>query len=56
LAGLGAINLSQPEYNDMELIFQHSIDRGILIIGLRRDAAEAALRNGRTLHGRVHSP
>ena len=41
--GLGAINLSQPEYNDMELIFQHSIDRGILIIGLRRDAAEAAL-------------
>lgn len=56
LAGLGAINLSQPEYNDMELIFQHSIDRGILIIGLRRDAAEAALRSGRTLHGRVHSP
>ena len=54
--GLGAINLSQPEYNDMELIFQHSIDRGILIIGLRRDAAEAALRAGRDLHGRVHCP
>jgi hypothetical protein len=54
LQGLGAINLSQPEYNDMELIFQHSIDRGILIIGLRRDCAEEALRAGRNLHGRVH--
>lgn len=56
LEGLGAVNLSQPEYNDMDVIFEHSIDRGILIIGLRRDAAEAALRAGRDLHGRVHCP
>lgn len=52
--GVYAVNLSQPEYNDMERIFRHTIDRGIQIIGLKRDAADAALENGRDLHGNVH--
>lgn len=51
---LHAVNLSQPELNDMERIFANTIDRGIPIIGLRRDAAEQALAAGRDLRGLVH--
>jgi hypothetical protein len=52
--GLFAVNLSQPEYNDMERIFRHTVDRGIPLIGFSRAAAEAALAQGRDLHGWVH--
>jgi len=52
--GLTTINMSQPEYNDMDAIFDHTVDKGINIIGLPRDAAEAALARGRDLRGRVH--
>lgn len=54
LPGVGTINLSQPEYNDMEKIFASTIDHGINIIGLPRISAEQALAQGRDLHGRVH--
>ncbi|MFW6158065.1 MAG: hypothetical protein ACOC8E_01750, partial [Planctomycetota bacterium] len=49
-----AIAMSQPEYNDMEEIYRSTVDRGIKLIGLRREAAEAALAAGRDLHGCVH--
>ena len=51
---LNAINLSQPELNNMETIWSNTVDRGIKVIGLRRDAAEAALSAGRPLRGQVH--
>ena len=51
--GVYAVNLSQPECNDMERIFQNTVDKGITLIGLRRDAAEEAMARGRELHGRV---
>jgi hypothetical protein len=54
LPGLTAVNLSQPETNDMEVILKHTVDKGIAILGLPRDAAEAALARGRSLRGRVH--
>lgn len=54
--GLTAINLSQPELNDMEVIFAHTVDKGIALIGLTPDAARAALDAGRDLHGLVHTP
>jgi hypothetical protein len=54
LPGLRAINMSQPELNDMEKIYRHTVDRGILMLDLRREAAEAALAANRDLHGRVH--
>jgi hypothetical protein len=54
LRGLHAINLSQPGLNDMEKIFTNTVDRGINLIGLDREAAEAALGRGRDLRGRVH--
>jgi len=51
---LYAINLSQPEYNDMETIYTHIVDNAIKIVGLQREAGEAALARGRDLHGQVH--
>jgi len=54
LDGLHAVNLSQPEYNDMETIFKHTVDRGIPVIGLQRDSAQEAISRGRNLHGLVH--
>ncbi len=54
LAGLHAVNLSQPDYNDMGTIFAHTVDKGINLIGLQRWSAEEALARGRNLQGRVH--
>jgi hypothetical protein len=54
LPGLRAINMSQPELNDMETIYRHTVDQGVFLLDLRRDAAEAALAANRDLHGRVH--
>jgi hypothetical protein len=55
MRGLYAINMSQPEYNNMETIYRHIVDNGIKIVGLRRDAAERAISAGRDLHGQVHA-
>jgi hypothetical protein len=55
IKGLNAINLSQPHLNNMDKILTHTVDRGIALLGLERSAAEAAVENGRDLHGRVHS-
>ena len=52
--GLFAINLSQPELNDMETIFRNTVDKGILILDLPRPAAERALATDRDFRGRVH--
>ncbi len=54
LEGLAAVNMSQPEYNDMETIFANTVDRGIRLLGLARSAGEQALAAGRDLGGRVH--
>jgi hypothetical protein len=54
MPGVHAVNLSQPHLNDMEVIYRSTVDRGINIIGLAREAAEAALAAGRSLEGRVH--
>ena len=52
--GVSAVNISQPELNDMETIFRATVDRGINLIGLAPAAVEQALAQGRPLHGRVH--
>jgi len=54
MAGMRAINLSQPSYNDMETIYTHTVDKGILLLGFSREHAEKAVADGRDLHGRVH--
>ena len=40
LPGLTGINLSQPEYNDMEIIYRNTVDRGIKILAFREDRAK----------------
>ena len=40
LPGLFGINLSQPEYNDMEKIYQNSVDKGICILGFHPTRAK----------------
>jgi uroporphyrinogen-III decarboxylase len=37
---LYGVNLSQPEYNDMETIYRNTVDRGIPIIGFNAARAE----------------
>lgn len=54
LRGLHAIQLSQPELNDMEHVYCQTVDRGIKLLGLKREAADAALAAGHDLHGQVH--
>jgi uroporphyrinogen-III decarboxylase len=55
IPNLYAINLTQPELNDMEVIYQHTVDKGICLLGLERKAAETALAAGRNLHGKIHT-
>lgn len=52
--GVYAVNMSQPEYNDMECILRNTVDRGIALIGLQQGAAEAELARGRDLRGLAH--
>jgi hypothetical protein len=54
LSGISAINLTQPELNNMEQIYTHTIDKGINLLALQRKAAEEAVRSQRDLHHRVH--
>ena len=54
LRGLHAIHLSQPDLNDMEKVYRHTVDKGIKLLDLNREAAELALARGRDLHGQVH--
>lgn len=52
---MGGIQLSQPDYNDMNVIFDHTVDKNIKLLGLRQDGVEAAMKNNRPLKGQVHT-
>jgi len=54
MAGMRAINMSQPHLNDMETIYRHTVDKGVLLLGFSREYAEKAVAEGRDMHGRVH--
>jgi uroporphyrinogen-III decarboxylase len=54
MQNLHSIHMTEPQHNEMETIYAHTVDRGIHIIGLQRAAAEATVATGRDLHGRVH--
>jgi hypothetical protein len=54
MPGMHAIAMSQPDYNDMEVIYRHTVDRGINLLGFNRTAADEALAAGRDLRGCVH--
>jgi len=52
--GLHAIQMSQPECNDVEVILQNTVELGFQLLGFSRDVAEQLLKQGRNLHGNVH--
>jgi hypothetical protein len=49
------IQLSQPDYNDMDTIFKHTVDKNIKLLGLRQDGVEMALEQNRPLKGQIHT-
>ncbi len=51
---LYAIHMSQPEYNDLEIIFRNTVDKNIRILGMKLDIARLALEQGRDLRKSVH--
>ena len=54
IEGLYGFNLSQPDWNDMEIIYQNSVDKGLEIIGMPAYEVERAMKAGRPLRGLVH--
>lgn len=54
MKGVYAVPMSQPHLNDMEKIYENTVDKEIKLIGFSREAAEKALASGRNLHGNVH--
>jgi hypothetical protein len=54
--GLTAINMSQPHLNDMEMIYQYTVDQGIKIIDLDPAWVQKAVDLGRRLYGHVACP
>lgn len=53
IKGLSGINMSQPDWNDMEIIYRNTIDKGLTIIGMPEVEIIRAGKEGRPLHGRV---
>jgi hypothetical protein len=54
IQGLYAVHMSQPELNDVETVCRDTIDKGITLIGMKREAAAWLMQQGRATHGRVH--
>ena len=50
MEGLTAVNVAQPELNDMEIIDRNTVDRGLKILALQN---EVAGRAARPLRGQV---
>jgi hypothetical protein len=51
--GVYSVHVTQPECNDMELIYRNTVDKGIKLIGLPRVIAQEAIEQGRDLRGNV---
>ncbi|MHB0998968.1 MAG: hypothetical protein ACYC27_06950 [Armatimonadota bacterium] len=54
MTGLHAIAMSQPDLNDMEMIYRSTVDKGIKLIGFSKSHAETALASGKNLRSQVH--
>lgn len=55
IRGVDVLNLTQPEYNDMEKVFQATVDQGMKLVGLPKVAVEEAQKRGRPLRGLVNT-
>ena len=48
---LTAVNMSQPQLNDLDTVFHHTVDRGLPLLGFSRERAGNPTRD---LRGRAH--
>ena len=55
MENMWGIQLSQPDYNDMETIFKYTVDKKIKLLGLRQDGIEQAIQQKRPLKGQIHT-
>lgn len=54
IKGLTGINMSQPHLNDMEKIYQNTVDKNIKLLGFNRKAAEKNVTRSGVFHGNMH--
>lgn len=54
IRNLSGINMSQPDWNDMEIIYRNTVDKGLAIIGMPEYEVQRATAAGRPLRGLVH--
>lgn len=52
--GVYAFNMSQPEYNNMNIIYKNTVDKGIKLLGFSPEYAKQALKDGIDLHSSVN--
>lgn len=55
LPGFYALNMSQPDWNDMSVIYENTIHKGATIVGLANYEVNRCLREGLDLMGRVEA-
>lgn len=55
LPGFYALNMSQPDWNDMGVIYDNTIRKGAVIVGLANFEVNRCLREGIDLMGRVEA-
>lgn len=53
--GLYSVNVAQPHLNDMECVFQHTVDKGISILGLAAAWVRENRKSTPYTHGLVHA-
>lgn len=51
---LFAINMSQPEYNELETVYDNTIDKGLKILDLEKSYAEKVEKNNRANIQNIH--
>jgi hypothetical protein len=52
--GLNTVDMSQPAYNDMNIILKHTVEKGINLIGVPKHRINELLGQGLDFKGRVH--
>lgn len=54
MKGIYAFNMSQPQYNNMDIIYKNTVDKGIELLDFKVDYAKKALKEGIDLHSCVN--
>lgn len=55
MRGLYAVNMSQPHYNNMNVIYKNTVDKNIKLVEFPRIVAMEAMKNGINFHSCIQS-